>query len=372
MSSPANEPREKDWINIAFFSLTPVIGIFGTAWYTWRVGLQWWMPVLFLVLYAATGISITAGYHRLFSHKTYECSPVVQALYAFFGAFAAQNSVLWWSSGHRTHHQQVDTDWDPYSIKRGFWWAHILWLFHKRPRSGFTNVPDLEKNGIVMWQHKWHRHIMILGGFGIPLAVGAMFGHPFGGLLWGGFLRLVVLHQTTFFVNSLAHMVGAQTYSSELSARDNWAVALVTFGEGYHSFHHRFPADFRNGIRWYHWDPSKWMLHGLKAVRLASDLRTIAPPMIEAARLETAMREVAPHLESAPETLAEEIRRRMATARAQLEHAFALWRQHTQERAEGISKAWKATRRNSRRHLRQARQEWRSAMRMLARLPKTA
>jgi len=372
MSSAVNEVRKRDWINIFFFTLTPIIGIAGTAVYTWRVGFEWWMPTLFLLLYAATGVSITAGYHRYFSHKTYECHPILQAFFAFFGAFAAQDSILWWSAGHRNHHKHVDTDWDPYNIKRGFWWAHIFWLFYKSPKSGYTNVPDLEKNPIVMWQRKYTKLILIVGGFGIPTAVGAMFGHPLGGLLWGGFLRLVVLHQTTFFVNSLAHMVGARSYSAELSARDNWMVALVTFGEGYHSFHHRFPADFRNGIHWYQWDPSKWLLLGLKAVGLTSDLRTIAPPLIEAARLEAAVVKVESRLASAPPTLSEEVRRRIASARERLEHAFALWRQHAQEKAEGLKDRWKATRRNARRQVRSARKEWRGAVRMLARLPNTA
>lgn len=282
------QPR-KDWLNIGFFMLTPVIGIAGTAAYTWRVGLQLWMPLLALALYLAVGFSICAGYHRYFSHKSYECSPIVQVAFAIFGAMAAQNSILWWSSTHRTHHQHVDRDWDPYNIRRGFWWAHIVWLFHKNGRSSFDNAPDLLQNRVVMWQHRWHRPIMIVGGLGLPALIGAAFGDPVAGLLWGGFLRLVIIHHTTFFVNSLAHSLGKRVYNAAVSARDNAFVALLTLGEGYHSFHHRFPADFRNGVRWYQWDPSKWLIQGLRWVGLARDLRMTPAPQIEQARIEAAL-----------------------------------------------------------------------------------
>ena len=284
---PVNEKKKKDWVNILFLTLTPLIGTIGVIAWTMTHGFHIWMPLLTLGMYFLVGISICAGYHRFFSHKSYEASRPVQIFYAIFGAMAAENSILWWSAAHRVHHKHVDRDWDPYNIKRGFWWAHILWIFEKNPeRPGqFDNSPDLLKNPIVMWQHRWHKVILIVAGFGLPTLIGAAFGDPIAGLLWGGFLRIMVIHHTTFFVNSLAHFVGKPLYNAEVSARDNWMVALLTLGEGYHSFHHRFPADFRNGILWYHWDPAKWFIRGLRYVGLASDLRTTAPPQIEQARM---------------------------------------------------------------------------------------
>ncbi len=203
---------KKDWVNILFLTLTPVIGIVGTAAYTWYAGFSLWMPLLTLGMYLAVGISICAGYHRFFSHKSYEAARPVQYFYAFFGAMAAQNSILWWSSSHRVHHKYVDKDWDPYNIQRGFWWAHILWIFYKNDQRDetFANSPDLLANPVVMWQHKWHKVILIVGGFGIPTLIGAAFGNPLAGLLWGGFLRLAVIHHTTFFVNSLAHQLASR------------------------------------------------------------------------------------------------------------------------------------------------------------------
>lgn len=364
--------RQKDWVNIAFLTLTPVIGVLGTALYTWRNGFHLWMLALMVGMYLAVGFSITAGYHRFFSHKSYEASAPVQALFAFFGAMAAQNSILWWSSSHRVHHKYVDNDWDPYNIKRGFWWAHIFWIFYKNPDQDFENSPDLKENKIVMWQHRWHKVILILGGFGIPTLIGAAFGDPIAGLLWGGFLRIAVIHHTTFFVNSLAHSLGDPVYNAEVSARDNWMVAMLTLGEGYHSFHHRFPADFRNGIRWYDWDPAKWLIAAFKSVGLASDLRITPPPQIEQARMQAALRVVEAKIETAEPVMAKAIRERLHHALSDLEIAFTLWRQHVAERAEGMSNSWRLTRRRAKQHVRQSRRNWKHAVRMIQRLPQAA
>jgi stearoyl-CoA desaturase (Delta-9 desaturase) len=357
--------QKKDWVNIIFLTLTPVIGVAGTAAYTWYAGFHLWMPLLMVALYLCVGMSICAGYHRFFSHKSYEASRPVQLFFAFFGAMAAQNSILWWSSAHRVHHKYADKDWDPYNIQRGFWWAHILWIFHRNEQRDdtFANSPDLLANPVVMWQHRWHKVILILGGFGLPTLIGAAFGDPIAGLLWGGFTRIVVIHHTTFFVNSLAHYLGKPEFNSEASARDNWLVALVTLGEGYHSFHHRFPADFRNGIRWYQWDPAKWFIGALRGMGLAKGLLTTPLPQIEQARMRAALVVVEPKMSQVHSTLAEEARRRLHVATHHLEKAIALWRRAIEERAQGIS--WRRTKKISLRHVRRSRRQWKLAVRIL-------
>ncbi len=367
----ALQPKgEKDWVTIIFLSLTPVIGILGTAIYTWRHGFHWWMAALFVAMYLAVGISITAGYHRFFSHKTYECSAAVQVFYAIFGAMAAQNSILWWSSSHRVHHQYVDRDWDPYNIQRGFWWAHIAWIFYRHDApDAESNAADLLRNRVVLWQDRWYRTLLLVAGFGIPAAIGALFGDPLAGLLWGGFLRLTVIHHTTFFVNSLAHYVGSQRYNAEVSARDNWMVALLTLGEGYHSFHHRFPSDFRNGIRWYDWDPAKWVIRTLRSVGLASSLRSVPPPQIASARMQAELHVIRTRLDSVAGRAGDEVRKRIETARAHLESATVLWRQSLEERTSARAAKWRITRRNARAQLRQSSREWRIALGLMRRLP---
>jgi stearoyl-CoA desaturase (delta-9 desaturase) len=362
-------PRKKDWINIAFLSLTPIIGVFGTLAYALTFGVRWWEPVLFLVFYALVGLSVTAGYHRLFAHKGYEAHPLIQGFFLFFGAMAFQNGVLQWVSDHRVHHRYVDKDWDPYSIKRGGLFAHIFWLFYKRPpHETFDNAPDLKKNPLVMLQYRAANSIGIVAGLGIPTLIGWAFGRPLGGLLWGGFLRVVVIHHTTFFVNSLAHLYGSRPYSEETSARDNWLLAFVTNGEGYHNFHHRFPSDFRNGIRWYDWDPTKWLIRTLAAMRLADGLRRTDRATIEKTRLELAMRHAEGRFAHLTADVRELVRTRLDAAARFLERAAANRRRFLERAAANRRRAHsvKRSRLAERACLARARKERRAALALLS------
>jgi stearoyl-CoA desaturase (delta-9 desaturase) len=303
------QKREKDWVNILFLALTPVIGVLGTAAYALTYGVAWWEPFLFLASFVLVGLSVTAGYHRCFAHRAYTCHPAVQAVFLFFGSMAMQNSALKWANDHRVHHRYVDRDWDPYNIKRGGLWAHILWLFHKEPQEQtYEDVPDLKSNPLVLWQYRWNNWIGIIAGLGIPTLIGALFGRPLGGLLWGGFLRVVVIHHTTFMVNSVAHLYGNRPYTEENSARDNPLLAFVTNGEGYHNFHHKFPSDFRNGVRWYQWDPTKWLIGFLQLVGLAQNVRRTPKTLIEKARLKMKLTKVDERLGVASHGIADEMR----------------------------------------------------------------
>ena len=372
--------RPKDWTNILFLSLTPLIGVFGTLAYALKFGVTWWEPILFLVSYLVVGLSVTAGYHRLYAHKGYEAHPLVHAFFLFFGAMALQNSVLKWASDHRIHHKYVDKDWDPYSIKRGGLLAHIFWLFYKDvPGRTFENAPDLQSNRLVMLQYRYAAWIGILFGLGIPTLIGAAFGRPLGGLLWGGFLRIVVIHHTTFFVNSIAHMWGSRPYSDENSARDNWMLAFVTNGEGFHNFHHKFPSDYRNGIRWFDWDPTKWLIRTLHALGLAKQLRYTPRPIIEKARLRMATLEVQSRLPYVPAHIGEAVRARLALASGLLERASThwtraqekkrAWQERGRERSSSLLTSAKRSLRVQRACLLRARNEWRGAVRTLSRTP---
>jgi stearoyl-CoA desaturase (Delta-9 desaturase) len=374
------EPRKKNWLNILFLSLTPVIGVFGTAAYALINGVRWWEPALFLALFSLVSFSVTAGYHRCFAHKAYVSHPFLQSCYLFLGAMALQNSALKWSSDHRDHHRYVDKDWDPYSIKRGGLFAHILWLFYAEPAErSYENVPDLQNNPRVKWQYRWNNWIGIVGGLGIPTLIGAFFGRPLGGLLWGGFLRIVVIHHTTFLVNSVAHLYGSRPYTEENSARDNGLLAFITNGEGYHNFHHKFPSDFRNGVRWYQWDPTKWLIATLGFLGLAADLRKTPKALIVTSRLRMSLGKAEARLAHAPEGLAAEIRVQMERARHAVDRAVEAWHSVDVKRREllergrtassDLAKAWRKELRESRQSLADARREWLLAARMLSRLP---
>lgn len=268
-----------------FLILNPLIGftLFFTYIYFFDIPMSIW--ILFIIMCAATNLSITAGYHRLFAHKSYETNSVARFLLLLVGSAAFQGSALKWSSDHRRHHTYIDTEKDPYSIEKGFWYAHMGWLFYKSSVDLEIRAPDLEKDPMVMHQHKYYLLWSIVAGFIFPIVVGLMFGAPLAGLIVLGSLRIFITQQSTFFVNSLCHTLGKQTYSREISARDSFIVAVLTHGEGYHNFHHQFQLDYRNGIKWYHWDPTKWVILSMKWIGFAKKLKTIPSQEILKARL---------------------------------------------------------------------------------------
>ena len=239
-------------------------------------GFAWPEAVTFLLLYLATGISITAGYHRYYAHRSYDCARGVQLFYLIFGAAAYQHTVIRWASDHRYHHRYVDQNADPYNITRGFFWAHMGWIFFDNPTQPrpYANVTDLKTDPLVAWQDRWYVPIALLAGFGVPALIGWATGRLWPCIAWGALVRLVVVHHGTFLINSAAHQWGSQEHDKTSSARDNRWLAFFTLGEGYHNYHHAFPGDYRNGSRLLDFDPAKWLIRGLKTLGWAWNLRT--------------------------------------------------------------------------------------------------
>lgn len=274
MLQPAREqPRPPlIWRNALLFLLTFVAAALLVPWYGLTHGFSaadWGVGVFFL---GATGMSITGGYHRLWAHRTYDAHWSVRLFYLVFGTMAIQDSVFAWCSGHRTHHRYVDdVDRDPYSARRGFWFSHIGWMLREYPsgKDDFSNIPDLKKDRLLAFQHRYYVPLAIGTNFGLTLAAGVLFHDVLGMLILAGVFRLVWSHHVTFFINSLAHMWGSRPYTEDNSARDNGLIAVVTYGEGYHNFHHIFAHDYRNGVRWWQWDPTKWLIATLEGVGLA-------------------------------------------------------------------------------------------------------
>ena len=237
-------------------------------------------PSLSLLLFSGimvflSGLGVTAGYHRLMSHKAYQTNRFVEAVLLFFASIATQGSALRWCCDHRLHHAHVDTDQDPYSIKKGFWHAHITWLFFRTEPIDPKVVADLSRSPLVRFQHRFYIPCFAGANLVVYLAAGFLFGDWWGAFLWAILARLFFLHHTTWFINSLAHTWGSQNYSREHSAVDSYVICLLTYGEGYHNYHHTFPHDFRNGIRWYHFDPTKWLIWTLSKLKLAWGLRKV-------------------------------------------------------------------------------------------------
>ena len=298
-TATAEKPRLL-WANVLMFALTLAASLTIVPWYGFTFGYSTAAWVWFAVLLYANGLAITGGYHRLWSHRTYDSHWSLRFIYMILGAMALQNSVLVWASGHRNHHQYVDdNDRDPYSAGRGLWFSHIGWMLRRYPSGepDFNNVRDLQKDPLVAFQHRYYYPLAIGLNVLVPLALGWLHGDLWGVFLLAGVLRLVVSHHFTFLINSLAHAFGRQPYSDEHSARDNGWLAFLTYGEGYHNFHHQFAHDYRNGIQWWQWDPSKWIICSLSWVGITRKLRRTPAVTIQRARLAMQFRRVQERLE---------------------------------------------------------------------------
>jgi stearoyl-CoA desaturase (delta-9 desaturase) len=321
----------RNWTTTLMFALTFAVAVSVVPWYGLTHGYSAAAWLWFVVILSANELAITCGYHRLFAHVTYEARPVLKIVYLLFGAMALQNSALLWSAGHRAHHRYIDDpERDPYCARRGFWFSHIGWMLRDYPSGepDLSFVRELQNDPLVMWQHRNYLAIALAMNFGVPVLLGWASGDVIGVLLLAGVLRLVVSHHLTFCINSLAHMIGSRPYTEDNTARDNAAVALLTFGEGYHNFHHMFAHDYRNGVRWWQWDPSKWLIRLMSWVGLARNLKSVPWFRIQRARLETQFRRAERELErQAGGPRFEQLKARIAEEYAAFHAAVATWNQ---------------------------------------------
>jgi stearoyl-CoA desaturase (Delta-9 desaturase) len=280
--------QQLNWPNTLFLLLTPLIGLGGAIYLAMTGQLHVATLILAFVWMVVTGLAITAGYHRLFAHHAYQVGAFIRGLFLFFGAAAFQGSVLEWTTDHRNHHRYSETDKDPYNIQKGFWYAHIGWLFLlDTSRRDFSNVDDLGANGWIRHQHRYFWWWSITAGFMIPTLIAGLWGDWLGGFLLAGVLRVTLNHHFTFCVNSVCHTFGRRVYSLEQTGRDHWLAALFTYGEGFHNFHHQFPLDYRNGIRYYDYDPTKWLIWLFSRLGLARDLKKTSIVHLTRYRLRT-------------------------------------------------------------------------------------
>ena len=234
---------------------------------------SWGIVLSGIALLYITGMSITGGYHRYYAHRCYRTGSFMEGVLLFLSSMTAQGSALRWSFDHRNHHAHVDTDDDPYSINKGFWYAHCLWILEKPRAIEPKIVSDLMKNKLVMFQHRHYKLLMIATNALSTLFLGWLFSDFWGAFFISLWLRMFLLHHFTWFINSLAHTWGEKPFCQELTAVDNYFISLLTFGEGYHNYHHTFANDYRNGIRWYHFDPTKWLIWTLHKLGLAYNLK---------------------------------------------------------------------------------------------------
>ena len=274
-----------NWVPAIWILSTPLIGLYGI----FTTPLQFNTFVLSMIGYMTAGLGITVGYHRMFAHRAFCAHWPTRLFILLCGTSAFQGSCLWWARDHRAHHRYVDTDKDPYNSKRGFFWAHMGWLLVKQNKAavGKADCADLESDPLLKWQDKYFHALSISLAIVLPITIAGLgWGDWRGGFFYASILRSVLVLQSTFCVNSLAHFVGDLTFSDVHTPRDSPWVSLLTFGEGYHNFHHEFPYDFRNGVHWYAYDPSKWTIWLFSIFGLTFDLKRFPDNEIEKGRLQ--------------------------------------------------------------------------------------
>ncbi|KAJ3243731.1 hypothetical protein HDU78_011869 [Chytriomyces hyalinus] len=274
------------WINVFF-----VAAMHAAALATLALVTPTWQTIALTVLTIIAGeLGITMGYHRLWSHAAYTATPPLRILLACMGALGFQGSIRWWVLRHRLHHRYTDDNThDPYSAKRGFWFSHMGWIFAKPryERMSMVDARDLDSDSVVVFQHKYFVPVALSLCFVAPFMLGSMWDDGYAAFLYAGIVARIVIWHLTFCINSFAHWIGDQEFSTESTARGTFLLAVLTQGEGYHNFHHEFPKDYRNGIHPLDWDPTKWLIYLAARIGLASNLYTYPENEINKARVTT-------------------------------------------------------------------------------------
>ena len=224
--------------------------------------------VLLVVLYYLTGFGVTIGLHRMLTHRGFETSPLVKAIILICGAMAAESTPIYWASAHIQHHAHSDEEGDPHSPLEGLWHAHVGWFF--------KHVAQYDVYGKWLWEDKVvvfiDRTWLVWTSLGliIPFAIGG-----WSGLLWGGLVRIFLVHHATWSVNSICHTFGARPFETRDASRNNWLIALVSAGEGWHNNHHAFPRSAFHGLRWYQIDPSGYVIRFLQWTGLVWNVQQV-------------------------------------------------------------------------------------------------
>jgi stearoyl-CoA desaturase (delta-9 desaturase) len=273
-------------------TVVPVGLVAYAAWRAWGGALRWPDLVVLALTYTLTGLGITVGFHRLFTHRSFKTSPAMRGLLGAFGSAAVEGPLIEWVSNHRKHHQFSDQPGDPHSphvdhgggwrgALKGLFHAHVGWIFNgdamaDEQRYGKDLLADpvarVVDRMFVLW---------VLAGLAFPFGLGyALTGTLAGaltGLLWGGAVRMFLLHHATFSINSLCHFFGSRRFATDDQSRNVLWLALPTLGEAWHNNHHAFPTSARHGLRWWQLDPSAWMISGMERIGLVSDVIRISP-----------------------------------------------------------------------------------------------
>jgi stearoyl-CoA desaturase (Delta-9 desaturase) len=291
-STNAADRADIDRVANLVVTIAPV-GLVGLAmWLAWGGALRWPDLVVMAVTYLLTGVGVTVGYHRLFTHRSFKTSAPMRALFAALGSAAIEGPVIEWVANHRKHHRFSDQPGDPHSphVDHADGWrgaigglmhAHVGWIFSEEQMASEERYArDLLADPIVRFVDRTFP-LWVLAGLAFPFALGiALTGSIAGGLtglLWGGAVRVFFLHHATFSINSLCHFFGRRRFATGDESRNLLWLSLPTLGEAWHNNHHAFPTSARHGLRWWQLDPSAWLIAGLERCGLVWDVVRITP-----------------------------------------------------------------------------------------------
>jgi len=259
------------WINVAFFGAFHALALLAPWFFSWSA-----LGVAIFLHWLFGSIGICLGYHRLLTHRSLQVPKPLEYAITFIGSLALQGGPIFWVAGHRMHHLHTeDVDKDPYSARRGFWWSHMLWLFYPQGEtfdyeSYKRLAPDLDRDPFYRWLNKNFLLLQLPLGLLLYLLGGWSF------VIYGIFVRAVLLWHSTWLINSATHMTGYRTFTSDDNSRNLWWAALLTYGEGWHNNHHAYPNVAKAGWQWWEIDMTWWAITILKKLGLAQ--RVVMPP----------------------------------------------------------------------------------------------
>ncbi|MGC2661086.1 MAG: fatty acid desaturase [Bryobacteraceae bacterium] len=273
-----SEPRGLNWPTITVLALFHVGAIAALFCFSWQS-----LAIAAFLYWFSTGLGISLGYHRLHTHRSYKTPIFLEYLFAVCGSLTLEGGPIFWVATHRIHHQNSDQKGDPHSPRDGAWWAHVGWLMfgesnHNNTAAMAKYAPDLAKHRFYIWLNNYHWVPMLL----LTVALGLIGGLPL--ILWGVCLRVVVGLHATWLVNSATHMWGRRRFATRDDSRNNWWVALMTFGEGWHNNHHAHPTSARHGLAWYEFDPSWITLKLMELVGLAKGVKVAKLDTVDSER----------------------------------------------------------------------------------------
>ena len=284
--------ERRDRVITAIVTAVPILSLFFVGWQLWASLLGWNDIFVFLLLYALSGLGVTVGFHRLLTHRAFKTTRSVRAALAILGSAAIEGPVISWVADHRKHHAFSDQPGDPHSphvdhgggwigASRGLLYAHVGWLFVHSHRGRRTRyAPDLLADPVVSWVDRTFL-VWALGGLVAAFGLGWLFGgrlrDGFTGVLWGGAVRILVLHHATYSINSLCHFFGRRRFDTGDESRNLAWLAPLSLGEAWHNNHHAFPTAAEHGLRRWELDPSALVIRALERVGLAWDVVRVSP-----------------------------------------------------------------------------------------------